>query len=100
MKKQTCTDGHKIPLPAIGRGPAFPKTGNEVIRGLKAAVDRAECPGGGGLTQKPFAELIGMAPTTINDWHNGKLVGQIKAFLCGLERSAARSPACPRRAIR
>jgi len=49
-------------------------------------MDRAESPGGEGLTQKRFAELIGMAPTTINDWHNGQLVGQIRAFLCGLER--------------
>jgi hypothetical protein len=86
MKKQTCTGGDKIPLPAIGRGPAFPKSGNQVIRGLKAAMDRAECPGCGGLTQKRFAELVGMAPTTINDWYNGQLVGPIKAFLCGLER--------------
>lgn len=86
MKEKTCTDGDKMPIPAIGRGPAFPKTGSEVIRGLKAAIYGAECPGGGRLTQKRFAELIGMPPTTINDWHNGRLVGQIKAFLCGLER--------------
>lgn len=86
MKEKTCTGGDKILIPAIGRGPAFPKTGSEVIRGLKAAMDRAECAEGGRLTQKRFAELIGMPPTTINDWHNGRLVGQIKAFLCGLER--------------
>lgn len=49
-------------------------------------MDRAECAESGRLTQKRFAELIGMPPTTINDWHNGRLVGQIKAFLCGLER--------------
>jgi hypothetical protein len=85
MNKKACTLGHR-PIAAVGRGPAFPRTGSEVIRGLKAALDRVECVQGGSLTQKRFAELIGMPASTINDWYNSRLVGQIKGFLCGLER--------------
>jgi hypothetical protein len=86
MNKKTCAFGRNSPIPALGRGPAFPRSGSEVIRGLKAALDRLECPGGGRLTQKRFAELIGMPASTINDWYNSRLVAQIKGFLCGLER--------------
>ena len=61
-------------------------TGSEVIRGLKASLERVECARGERLTQKRFAELIGMPSSTINDWYKGRLVNQIKAFICGLER--------------
>jgi hypothetical protein len=86
MNEKTRAFGENRPIPGVGRGPAFPRTGSEVIRGLKAALDRLECSGGGCLTQKRFAELIGMPASTINDWYNSPLISQIKGFLCGLER--------------
>lgn len=68
--------------PAVGRGPAF-LSGREATRELKAALDRDESRGGGRLTQKRFAELIGTPP--INNEYNGQLVRQIKGLLCGQE---------------
>lgn len=86
MSKKSCTpnDNHS---PALSeQGPAFPKNGSELIKALKKAVDQAECPPGGHLTQKRFGELIGIPKSTIHDWFYGRLADQIRVFVCGLER--------------
>ena len=67
-------------------GDSYPHSGSELIRRLKAAVDRAEFPDGGILTQRRFAELIGIPKSTLHDWCYGPLVDQIRGFICGLER--------------
>jgi hypothetical protein len=87
MNKKTCAKGKSRLLAGVFEpGPAFQKAGNEVVQGLKAALDRAECTHGGQLTQRRFAELIGIAKSTINDWYYSPLVDPIRGFLCGLER--------------
>jgi hypothetical protein len=86
MSKKKCTYGNAGSATVLALGPLFLKSGNELVRELKGALDRAEFPSGGCLTQKRFAELIGLPKSTINDWYHSPLVGQIKGFLGGLER--------------
>jgi hypothetical protein len=67
------------------RAPAFHKSGCEVVRGLKDALDRAECPGQR-LEQRRFGELLGVSKSTIHDWFHGPLPAPIQSFLCACER--------------
>jgi hypothetical protein len=73
-------------LVGILDAPAYPKTGSEIVRALEAAVDEIECLPGQHLAQKRFAELVGIPKATLNDWHHGRLVEQIRRFVCALER--------------
>jgi hypothetical protein len=66
--------------------PTYHKSGYEVVRALKQALDRAECCPGQGLEQKQFGYLLGVSKSTIHDWFHGKLVAQIQNFLSALER--------------
>ncbi len=86
MSNNACAPNESNSPATFERGPAFPKEGSQIIRVLKEAVDRAEFPRGEDLTQQHFGELIGLAKSTVNDWFHDRLVDQIKAFLCGLER--------------
>lgn len=83
MNNKSCAESeqsHYLPFPA------FPKTGSEVFRSLKKAMDRIECPPGIHLTQKQFGQLTGIPRSTVNDWYHGNLAFQIRYFLSALER--------------
>lgn len=81
-----CTGADTRPKTVFTSGGGFPRAGSELIRELKKALDRAESPSGGCLTQKRFAELIGLPKSTLNDWYHSPMSGQIRGFLSGLER--------------
>lgn len=86
MIEKKCTYGDTRSPIVFASGGGFPKPGSELIRELKKALDLVESPSGGCLTQKRFAELIGVPKSTINDWYHSPLPNQIKGFLSGLER--------------
>jgi hypothetical protein len=66
--------------------PAYHKSGYEVVRKLKQALDRAECSPGQHLEQKQFGYLLGVSKSTIHDWFHGDLAAPIQNFLCAFER--------------
>jgi hypothetical protein len=67
-------------------GPAYHKSGYEVIRILKQALDNTECAPGQHLEQKQFGYLLGVSKSTIHDWFHGDLVAPVQSFLCAFER--------------
>src|SRR6185503_11086432 len=62
--------------------PAYHKSGYEVVRALKQALDRVECSPGQQLEQRQFGCLLGVSKSTIHDWFHGRLVAPIQNFLC------------------
>ena len=70
----------------ITLAPAYHRTGPDALRHLKKVVDMAECGPGQKLPQKAFGELMGVPPSSINDWFETGLPPQIQALVCGLER--------------
>jgi len=66
--------------------PAYPKSGYEVVRALKRALDQAECAPGQALEQQQFGNLLGIPKITIHDWFHGRLANPIRSFLCAFER--------------
>jgi len=68
------------------RAPAYHKSGSEVVRTLKQALDRVECSPGQQLEQKKVGHMLGVSKSTIHDWFHGKLAGPLQNFLCVFER--------------
>jgi len=68
------------------RTPAYHKSGSEVVRALKQALDRVECSPGQQLEQKKVGHMLGVSKSTIHDWFHGKLAGPLQNFLCVFER--------------
>jgi hypothetical protein len=68
------------------RAPAYHRSGCEVVRALKQALDRVECAPGHTLEQRQFGNLLGVPKSTIHDWFHSKLPGPIHNFLCVFER--------------
>ena len=66
--------------------PAYHKSGSEVVRTLKQALDRVECSPGQKLEQKHVGHMVGVSKSTIHDWFHGKLAGPLQNFLCVFER--------------
>ena len=66
--------------------PAYHKSGSEVVRTLKQALDRVECSPGQKLEQKQVGHMVGVSKSTIHDWFHGKLAGSLQNFLCVFER--------------
>jgi len=66
--------------------PAYNKSGGEVVRALKKALDRVECSAGQQLEQKQVGHLLGVSKSTVHDWFHGKLAGPLQNFLCVCER--------------
>lgn len=75
-----------IRSPELICAPFYPRSGQEIIRRLKAAIEATENPNGPGLDQKQVAELIGIPRSTLNEWLHDDQVEPIKRFLAGLER--------------
>jgi hypothetical protein len=71
MKKSKATSNPNPHSDVFIKGPAYHKTGNEVIRELKKLMDAAERPSGQALAQKDFGCLIGAPRSTIHDWCHG-----------------------------
>jgi hypothetical protein len=67
-------------------GPAYQKSGYEVIRALKRSLDRTECSPGQQLEQRQFGSLLGVSKSTIHDWFHGALADPIQNLLCAFER--------------
>jgi hypothetical protein len=86
MKKSKASSNSNPHADLFLKGPAYPKTGSEVVRELKTAIHAAECPVGQDLDQKEFARLIGAPKSTVNDWFHGKLGKPIERVICALER--------------
>lgn len=86
MKKSNGAARNSRLPPHVLVAPAYRKTGSDLIRRLKEFLDQAECHSGGRLQQKQFGELLGVPTSTIHDWLLDPIPGQIRAFLCGLER--------------
>lgn len=70
----------------ITLAPAYHRTGSDVLRYLKKVVDMAECGPGQKLPQKAFGGLMGVPPSSMNDWFETGLPPQMQALVCGLER--------------